>query len=94
MTFKNATTTTVKNAKIKDYIPLNLEYVSSEIHGVSPILSGIYTVNGQQVLEYSGFDLAPAQEGYLIMTGKVLSSSLNARINTVCIYGNDQKNAD
>jgi hypothetical protein len=28
------------------------------------------------------------------MTGKVLNSNLKNRINTVCIYGNDKKNAD
>jgi hypothetical protein len=62
MVFKNTTNKAVKHAKIKDFLPLNLEYVSSEIHGVSPILSGLYKVSGQTVLEYSGFDLAPNQE--------------------------------
>ena len=88
--FKNPTEKTVTHAKIKDFLPLNLEYVSSEIYWVSPILSGLYLVDGQTVLEYSGFDLAPGQEGYLIMTGKVLSSHLKNRLNTVCIYGNDR----
>ena len=77
--FKNPTEKTVTHAKIKDFLPLNLEYVSSEIYWVSPILSGLYLVDGQTVLEYSGFDLAPGQEGYLIMTGKVLSSHLKNR---------------
>ena len=94
MVFKNTTNKAVKHAKIKDFLPLNLEYVSSEIHGVSPILSGLYKVSGQTVLEYSGFDLAPNQEWYIIMTGKVLDSNLDNRVNNVCIYGNDQKNND
>ena len=94
MVFKNPTEKTVTHAKIKDFLPLNLEYVSSEIHWVSPILSGLYlAANGQTVLEYSGFDLAPGQEGYLIMTGKVLSSHLKNRLNTVCVYGNDKTNS-
>ena len=94
MVFKNTTNKAVIHAKIKDYLPLNLEYVSSEIHGVSPILSGLYKIGGQTVLEYSGFDLAPNQEWYIIMTGKVLDSNLDNRVNNVCIYGNDQKNDD
>jgi hypothetical protein len=28
------------------------------------------------------------------MTGKVLDSNLDNRVNNVCIYGNDQKNND
>jgi uncharacterized repeat protein (TIGR01451 family) len=31
MVFKNPTEKTVTHAKIKDFLPLNLEYVSSEI---------------------------------------------------------------
>ena len=94
MVFKNTTNKAVIHAIIKDQLPLNLEYVSSEIYGVSSAKKGVYKVGGVTVLEYSWFDLAPNQEGYLIMTGKVLSEHLDSRVNNVCIYGNDQKNDD
>ena len=94
MVFKNATNKTVKHAIIKDQLPLNLEYVSSEIYGVSPVKKGLYKVWGVTVLEYSWFDLTPNQEGYVILTGKVLDEHLDNRLNNVCIYGNDQKNPD
>ena len=94
MVFKNTTNKAVIHAIIKDQLPLNLEYVSSEIYGVPSAKKGVYEVGGVTVLEYSWFDLAPNQEGYLIMTGKVLSEHLDSRVNNVCIYGNDQKNDD
>ena len=93
MVFKNTTNKTVRHAIIRDFLPLNLEYVSSDIHGVSPILSWLSKKDGVTVLEYSWFDLAPNQEWYLIMTGRVLSTNLENRVNDVCIYGNDQENS-
>jgi hypothetical protein len=38
------------------------------------------------VLEYSGFDLDPGQKGYLLMTGRVLSTNPDNRVNWVGIY--------
>jgi hypothetical protein len=87
MVFKNTKDKVVKHAIIRDFLPLNLEYVSSEIHWVSPVQSGTYlTKDGQTVLEYSWFDLAANQEWYLLFTGRVLNSYLDYRVNEVCIY--------
>ncbi|MDO4713615.1 MAG: isopeptide-forming domain-containing fimbrial protein [bacterium] len=89
MPFKNTTPNTLQKVSIKDFLPLNLEYVSSEIQGVSPIMSGLSVKSGVTVLEYSGFNLAPNQEGYLLFTGRVKVDNLSERINTVGIYVND-----
>lgn len=43
MPFGNTGSETVYNVSIKDFLPLNLEYVSSEIHGVNPYTKGLYT---------------------------------------------------
>ena len=89
MPFGNTGSKTIYNVSIKDFLPLNLEYVSSEIHGVSPYTKGLYLSGGVQVLEYSGFDLAPGQNGYLLLTGRVLSGHQDARVNWVGIYVNN-----
>ena len=89
MPFGNTGSKTIYNVSIKDFLPLNLEYVSSEIHGVSPYTKGLYLSGGVQVLEYSGFDLAPGQKGYLLLTGRVLSGHQDARTNWVGIYVNN-----
>ncbi len=89
MPFGNTGSKTIYNVKIRDFLPLNLEYVSSEIHGVKPYTSGLYMNGGVQVLEYSGFNLAPGQQGYLLMTGRVLSGNTNSTLNRVGIYEND-----
>lgn len=62
MPFKNSTANTLQKVSVKDFLPRNLEYVSSEIHGVNPIVSGQYLSGGITVVEYSGFNLAPNQE--------------------------------
>ena len=89
MPFGNTGSKTIYNVSIKDFLPLNLEYVSSEIHGVSPYTKGLYLSGGVQVLEYSGFDLAPGQKGYLLLTGRVLSGHQDVRENRVGIYVNN-----
>lgn len=89
MPFGNTGSKTIYNVSIKDFLPLNLEYVSSEIHGVSPYTKGLYLSGGVQVLEYSGFDLASGQNGYLLLTGRVLSGHQDARVNWVGIYVNN-----
>ncbi|MBR2158158.1 hypothetical protein IJ913_01865 [bacterium] len=53
MVFKNTTNKAVIHAIIKDQLPLNLEYVSSEIYGVPSAKKGVYEVGGVTVLEYS-----------------------------------------
>ena len=88
MPFKNPHNVQINNVSVRDYLPQNLEYVSSEIHGVTPYVSGQFMSGAVQVVEYSGFNLAPLQEGYLLLTGKVKADYLDQRINVVQILVN------
>ena len=90
MPFANNTNDVVTKVSIKDFIPLNLEYVSSEIHGVNPAYHQTYkNTQGITIDEWSGFNLLPSQNGVLYLTGRVLKTNLDARLNTVGIYTND-----
>ena len=89
MPFANNTNDTVNKVSIKDFMPLNLEYVSSEIHGVNPAYHQTYKIGNSTVDEWSGFNLLPSQNGVLYLTGRVLKTNLDARLNTVGIYTND-----
>lgn len=89
MPFANNTNDTVNNVSIKDFMPLNLEYVSSEIHGVTPAYHQTYQIGGATVDEWSGFNLLPSQNGVLYLTGRVLKTNLDSRLNTVGIYTNN-----
>ena len=89
MPFKNPHNIQINNVSVRDYLPQNLEYVSSEIHGVTPYVSGQFMSGAVQVVEYSGFNLAPLQEGYLLLTGKVKANYLDQRINLVQILVNN-----
>ena len=89
MPFANNTNDTVNNVSIKDFMPLNLEYVSSEIHGVNAAYHQTYLSGATTVDEWSGFNLLPSQNGVLYLTGRVLKTNLDARLNTVGIYTND-----
>ena len=88
MPFKNPHNVQINNVSVRDYLPQNLEYVSSEIHGVTPYVSGQFMSGAVQVVEYSGFNLAPLQEGYLLLTGRVKANYLDQRINVVQILVN------
>ena len=88
MPFKNPHNVQINNVSVRDYLPQNLEYVSSEIHGVTPYVSGQFMSGAVQVVEYSGFNLAPLQEGYLLLTGRVKADYLDQRINLVQILVN------
>ena len=89
MPFKNPHNVQINNVSVRDYLPQNLEYVSSEIHGVTSYVSGQFMSGAVQVVEYSGFNLAPLQEGYLLLTGKVKADYLDQRINLVQILVNN-----
>ena len=89
MPFKNPHNVQINNVSVRDYLPQNLEYVSSEIHGVTPYVSGQFMSGAVQVVEYSGFNLAPLQEGYLLLTGRVKADYLDQRINLVQILVNN-----
>ena len=89
MPFANNTNDVVTKVSIKDFMPLNLEYVSSEIHGVNPAYHQTYKIGNSTVDEWSGFNLLPSQNGVLYLTGRVLKTNLDSRLNTVGIYTND-----
>ena len=90
MPFANNTNDVVTKVSIKDFMPLNLEYVSSEIHGVNPAYHQTYkNAQGITIDEWSGFNLLPSQNGVLYLTGRVLKTNLDSRLNTVGIYTND-----
>jgi len=90
MPFANNTNDVVTKVSIKDFMPLNLEYVSSEIHGVNPAYHQTYkSAQGITIDEWSGFNLLPSQNGVLYLTGRVLKTNLDSRLNTVGIFTND-----
>ena len=89
MPFANNTNDVVTKVSIKDFMPLNLEYVSSEIHGVTPAYHQTYKIGNSTVDEWSGFNLLPSQNGVLYLTGRVLKTNLDSRLNTVGIFTND-----
>ena len=90
MPFANNTNDVVTKVSIKDFMPLNLEYVSSEIHGVTPAYHQTYkNAQGITIDEWSGFNLLPSQNGVLYLTGRVLKTNLDSRLNTVGIFTND-----
>ena len=90
MPFANNTNDVVTKVSIKDFMPLNLEYVSSEIHGVNPAYHQTYkNAQGITIDEWSGFNLLPSQNGVLYLTGRVLKTNLDSRLNTVGIFTND-----
>ena len=89
MPFANNTNDVVTKVSIKDFMPLNLEYVSSEIHGVNAAYHQTYLSGAITVDEWSGFNLLPSQNGVLYLTGRVLKTNLDSRLNTVGIFTND-----
>ena len=89
MPFANNTNDTVNKVSIKDFMPLNLEYVSSEIHGVNAAYHQTYLSGATTVDEWSGFNLLPSQNGVLYLTGRVLKTNLDSRLNMVGIFTNN-----
>ncbi|MEI7919537.1 MAG: hypothetical protein WCH65_05045 [bacterium] len=55
---------------LSDYLPAGLDYVSSQLFGVSPYQFGTGTNGGNQFIEYSGFSLTPGQQGYALIVGR------------------------
>ena len=89
MPFANNTNDVVTKVSIKDFMPLNLEYVSSEIHGVNAAYHQTYLSGATTVDEWSGFNLLPSQNGVLYLTGRVLKTNLDSRLNMVGIFTNN-----
>lgn len=89
---------------IKDFLPKNVEYVSSEIHiqrtynhssGTQTWdeeFKGYKVVDGVRIDIYGGLTLEPRDKWYIILTGKVLEkkSEKESTTNFACIYLNDE----
>lgn len=87
--FTNGGNTEAINVVLEDILPISLEYVSSQIFGVSSTAkSGIYTAWGVTTVQYSGFSLKPGASGYLIVKGKLKSDRdySNYRLNCSVLW--------
>jgi len=71
LNFANNSATTFHNVTITDYLPVSLEYVDSQIFGVLPPYGfGTWFMWGNASIEYSWFNLAPGQQGYVLIRGR------------------------
>lgn len=75
--FGNNGTGIAHNVVLTDYLPASLTYVNSQLYGVTPP----YIINTTNIgpnggVIFSGFDLAPGQTGYFIITGRLFSYEL------------------
>ena len=69
--FANNGPNIITNMVLSDYLPASLQYVSSQLFGVTPPYGFATGVVGPNTyVQYSGFDLAPGQQGYMIIVGK------------------------
>ena len=86
---------------IKDFLPKNVEYVSSEIYIISwsnshllswsEVVGWWTTVEGVYVDVYGWMTLNPNTEWYIILTWKILWDYTWSTQNWACIYLNDKK---
>jgi hypothetical protein len=83
----------LSNVVIRDFIPLNVKYVSSEIKWVSWAKKRTYLSWWiQEILEYSGFSMNPNDEWYVLVKGTVLWINKEYRGNVACVYHKEAKN--
>jgi len=68
--FANVGTSSIDNVIISDYLPLSLEYVTSQISNVAPYTFATGTVWGHHFVQYSWFSLAAWQQGHIILVGR------------------------
>ena len=74
---------------LKDFLPQNVEYVSSQPYISTSSSHTNQTQQGVYVDVYGNMTLAPGVEGYILVKGKVLSTNQNSLTNKACIYLND-----
>ena len=90
---------------IKDFLPKNVEYVSSEIHitgssnhtnnpSGSDVIYSNKKVDGVYIDIYGWITLEPWTEWYILLKWKILSDNKDNRTNFACIYLNDKKPDD
>ncbi len=68
--FGNSGSAIATNVVLSDYLPVSLDYVSSQIYGVTPYSFWTWMQWPNQYVIYSGFNLAPGQQGYMMITGR------------------------
>ena len=81
---------------IKDFLPKNVQYISSEIYidGVNVtqrVINTNKTEDWVYIDIFTWLTLKPGEQWYIILTGKVLSTNQDSRTNFACIYVNDEK---
>ncbi|MDD3262353.1 MAG: hypothetical protein PHR61_00750 [Candidatus Absconditabacteria bacterium] len=81
ISFSNPGSQILENVSIEDFLPSGLEYVSSEINGVTNVLFSTGDVGGNLRIAYTGFNLAAGQNGYILINAKLLAC--NAALNIV-----------
>ena len=101
ITFGNSWTASATITSIKDFLPKNVDYISSAIYIVkwdrsyqlwwSEVIDTNRKVDWVYVDIYGWITLAPKTEWYIILTGKVLSGYQDNTTNFACIYLNDNK---
>ena len=90
---------------IKDFLPKNVKYVSSEIHMTKTTTDHTHTsstqtenrefkwfniVDGMYIDIFGGLTLEPWDKGYIILTGEILDSNKDNTTNFACIYLNNK----
>ncbi len=88
--FGNSGSAVAAMVSIKDYLPQNLNYVSSQLYINSSYSTGQYLSGGAFVDAYSGITLPSGGSGYLLLTGRVTSAYSDQTTNFVYIYLNNQ----
>ncbi len=69
--FANNGASTINNVILSDYLPASLEYITSQLNGVPhPYNFGTGMIGNNAFVEYSGFNLAPGQQGHMIVVGR------------------------
>ena len=101
ITFGNSWTASATITSIKDFLPKNVDYISSAIYIVkwdrshelswSEVIDAKRRVDWVYVDIYGGITLSPKTEWYIILTGKVLSGYQDNTTNFACIYLNNNK---
>lgn len=69
--FANNWVNVIDNVILSDYLPASLEYINSQLYGVTPPYTfGTGNLGNNAFVEYSGFSLAPGQHGYMLVMGR------------------------
>lgn len=69
--FTNQGATDAINVVLQDELPMSLTYVDSTIFGVTAQKRTVYGMEGEFVVEYTGFNLKPGASGYILLSAKV-----------------------